>query len=256
MGKTTCAAAMALTASLRGGRTLVVSTDPAPSLGDAFGRPLGPEPRKIPTRRGLLHAVEIDAPAALARWLNTRRTVLERLALRGTWLDGDDISRLLRLSLPGIDELAALLEIARFAASGAYDLVVVDTAPTGHTLRMLGTPDTLRALAGVFDGMQAKHRIVVETLRGRWSPRAPGSLLCFVMRRACVFTGSRCRRPWRSRKPLMRRRSSKRAALPCRTSSSTASRPGRIVHASGAMHDASLRQGASRTCAHGCRACH
>jgi arsenite-transporting ATPase len=157
---------------LRGTRTLVVSTDPAPSLADAFIRPLGPEPRAIPTRRGALHAVEIDAPAALGRWLEDRRKALERIALRGTWLDQEDVARLLQLSLPGIDELAALLEVSRLAAAGAYDLVVVDTAPTGHTLRMFDTPEVLRALASVFDSMQDKHRVVVSALRGRWSPDA------------------------------------------------------------------------------------
>jgi arsenite/tail-anchored protein-transporting ATPase len=177
VGKTTCAAAIALAAALDGSRTLVVSTDPAPSLGDALSRPLGPAPRRVPLRRGRLDAVEIDATAALGRWLDTRRSHLERIALRGTWLDDEDVSRLLRLSLPGIDELAALLEIARFASGGAYDLIVVDTAPTGHTLRMLATPGTLLAVAGVFDQMQAKHRIVVETLRGRWQPDAEDALI-------------------------------------------------------------------------------
>jgi arsenite/tail-anchored protein-transporting ATPase len=159
-------------AARRGTRTLVVSTDPAPSLADAFIRPLGSDPRAIPTRRGILHAVEIDAPAALGRWLEDRRKALERIALRGTWLDQDDVSRLLQLSLPGIDELAALLEVSRLAATGAYDLVVVDTAPTGHTLRMFDTPEVLAALASVFDSMQDKHRVVVSALRGRWSPDA------------------------------------------------------------------------------------
>ena len=166
-----------MAAALRGARCLVVSTDPAPSLGDAFARPLGPEPRKLQVRRGALYAVEIDAPSALARWLESRRAVLERIAIRGTWLDKEDVSTLLRLSLPGIDELAALLEIARLAAAGAYDLIVVDTAPTGHTLRMLATPETLLGMAGVFDRMQAKHRVVVEALRGRWRPDAEDALV-------------------------------------------------------------------------------
>jgi arsenite-transporting ATPase len=166
-----------LAAARAGRHALVVSTDPAASLGDAFARPLGPEPLAIPVPHGRLHAVEIDAPAALARWLRTRRRGLEEIALRGTWLDREDVSRLLRLSIPGIDELAALLEIERLAFRGAYDLVVVDTAPTGHTLRMLGSPDTLRNLAGVFEGMQAKHRALVEALRGRWRPDAQDGLI-------------------------------------------------------------------------------
>ena len=103
---------------------------------------------------------------ALERWLRPRRPVLETIALRGTWLDETDVQELLRQSLPGIDELAALLEILRYGRSPAYDVIVVDTAPTGHTLRMLAMPDALRAVALAFDHMQAKHRAMVEALRG------------------------------------------------------------------------------------------
>jgi arsenite/tail-anchored protein-transporting ATPase len=182
VGKTTCAAAAAAAWAARGRRTLVISTDPAPSLGDALARPLGRSPRKIPIARHWLHAVEIDAPRALERWLAGRRDALERIAARGTWLDQEDVSRLLRLSLPGIDELAALIEIARLAATGQYDLVVVDTAPTGHTLRMLSMPGTFRAIAGVFDAMQAKHRVMVEALRGGWMPDAEDALIAAIDR--------------------------------------------------------------------------
>ena len=92
---------------------------------------------------------------------------IEQIALRGTWLDQEDVARLLRLSLPGIDELAALLEIARAGRSRRFDLIVVDTAPTGHTLRMLAMPETLGGLARVFHRMQAKHRVLVEALKGQ-----------------------------------------------------------------------------------------
>ena len=119
---------------------------------------------------GPLDALEIDAPRALERWLDPRRATFEAIALRGTWLDADDVGRLLRLSLPGIDEVAALMEIGRLGAAGRHDLVVVDTAPTGHTLRMLATPELLRTVAAVFDRMQGKHRAIVEALRGRWTP--------------------------------------------------------------------------------------
>ncbi len=112
----------------------------------------------------------MDASRALERWLAVRRSALERIALRGTWLDQDDVTRLLRLSLPGIDEIAALLELSRLGRSGRYDLIVVDTAPTGHTLRMLAMPETLLAVARLFDRMQEKHRVVVEALRGSWQP--------------------------------------------------------------------------------------
>lgn len=133
-------------------------------------------PRPVRGAPGL-HAVDVDASHALSRWLAGRRPVLARIALRGTWLDEEDVSRLLRLTLPGIDEIAALLEISRYARSGRYDALIVDTAPTGHTLRMLATPETLRAVARVFDNMQAKHRVMSEALRGAWRPDAADVLI-------------------------------------------------------------------------------
>ena len=166
MGKTTCAAAFAVTCARAGQRTLLISTDPAPSVGDALDQRLGTAPRPVKGAANL-RAAEVDAATVLARWLDPRRSTLETIALRGTFLDKDDVGTLLGLSLPGIDEIAALMEISRFGQSGAYDTVVVDTAPTGHTLRMLAMPALLAALALVFDRMQRKHRAIVEALSGR-----------------------------------------------------------------------------------------
>ena len=176
VGKTTCAAALALGAARSGLATLIVSTDPAPSLGDALRQPLGAKPRPV---RGAarLAAVEVDARAALDRWIASRRDLLEEIALRGTWLDRDYVARLLRLSLPGIDEIAALLELADFSASSAYDHIVVDTAPTGHMLRMLAMPTLLGGIARVFDRMQGKHRIMVHAIRGGWTRDAADVLI-------------------------------------------------------------------------------
>ena len=102
---------------------------------------------------------------------------MESIAVEGTWLDRDDIARLLQLSLPGIDELAALLEISRLAGSKRFDLIIVDTAPTGHTLRMLAMPQTLVDIAVVFDRMREKHRVMEEALRGAWRPAAEDALV-------------------------------------------------------------------------------
>lgn len=166
VGKTTCSAAFAVLEARAGSRVLVASTDPAPSLADAFDLRLSSSPRSIPLRTGSLHAVEIDATLALRRWIDERRSSLETIALQGTWLDKEDVTNLLGLSLPGIDEVAALLELSRLAGSGRFDVVIVDTAPTGHTLRMLSMPDTLFGIARVFDRMWDKHRVMVEALRG------------------------------------------------------------------------------------------
>ena len=144
---------------------LLVSTDPAHSLGDAVGVRLGPSARGLAVR-GELHAAELDADRALARWLRTRRPILGTIAERGTYLDREDIGRFLGLALPGVDELIGLLELARLARARAYDEVVVDTAPTGHTLRLLEMPETLRRIAAVLDDMQAKHRFLAASLGG------------------------------------------------------------------------------------------
>ena len=175
VGKTTCATAYAVARARAGERTLLVSTDPAPSVGDALRQPLSSTPRPVSNTSGRLHAVEIDASAALDRWLRPRRADFETIVLRGSWLDEEDVTRLLRQSLPGIDEIAALMEVGRFTHEARYDLVVVDTAPTGHTLRMLAMPRLLETLAGVFDEMQRKHRALVAALRGSWMPDEPDS---------------------------------------------------------------------------------
>ena len=189
VGKTTCAAALSIAAAEAGSRVLVASTDPAPSLGDAFAIPLASSPRRIPVRRGQLSAVEINAPRSFRRWLDERRPVLERIAVQGTWLDQDDVARLLRLALPGIDEVAALFEISRLAQSNRYDLVVVDTAPTGHTLRMLVMPETFGQVAAVFDRMREKRRVMEEALRGDWTPGAEDALIAEMVRTARELGG-------------------------------------------------------------------
>jgi arsenite-transporting ATPase len=176
VGKTTCAAAFAIGAT-RTGSTLLVSTDPASSLGDVLSVRPGSTPRAV---AGIprLRAVDLDATRAFNRWLAPRRDLLSAIALRGTYLDEDDVDRLLKLSLPGIDEVIGLLEIARLAAN--YDVVVVDAAPTGHTLRLLSMPRLLERVAELLDGLQSHHRTVVSALRGRYAADATDALIAEV----------------------------------------------------------------------------
>lgn len=146
---------------------LVVSTDPAHSLGDALDVKLSARPRQI--RRGL-DAVELDAPRAFARWLQDHRPALGDILEHGTWLDSVDVDALLDLSIPGVDELVGLMEITRLANAKPYEVIVVDTAPTGHTLRLLAAPETVGVVAGVLDALQAEHRLI----RDRLARVAPG----------------------------------------------------------------------------------
>ena len=177
VGKTTCSAALGIVASATGRRVLVASTDPAPSLGDAFNVRLSSRPGRITASRDQLFAAELDASAAFRRWITARQDLLESIAVNGTWLDDEDVARLIQLSLPGIDELAALFEIALLARSDRFDHVVIDTAPTGHTLRMLALPATLDGVADVFEAMREKRRYVESALRGRWVEAAEDALI-------------------------------------------------------------------------------
>jgi arsenite-transporting ATPase len=167
VGKTTTAAALALAAAGARQRTLVVSTDPAHSLGDALGRRVGARVTRIPVGGAELDALELDADRALVRWLRARRESLHLIAERGTYLDGADVDRFLGLSFPGVDEMGGLLELTRVATAGRYDTVVVDTAPTGHTLRLLAVPEALRRIAVVLGEMLAKHHFLLTRLSGR-----------------------------------------------------------------------------------------
>ena len=157
-GKTTCAAAAAIAVAERGQHVLVVSTDPAHSLGDVLGRTLTARPSQVPVRRGFLKACELDADRALGRWLADRRPALTTILRRGTFLDRGDVDQFLNLSLPGVDELSGLLEIERLGAEDAYDQVVIDTAPTGHTLRLLATPALFETFARVLERTRARPR--------------------------------------------------------------------------------------------------
>jgi arsenite-transporting ATPase len=177
VGKTTCAAAAALAAAEGGSRRiLVVSTDPAHSLGDAFAKRLAPEPTRIPTRRGELFAAELAAGPAIARWTAEHRQAVRTLAERGTYLDAEDVDRLLDLTPPGGDELIAWLEIDRLAREAGCEEVVVDTAPTAHTLRLLASPDTLRRFAALLDRLDDRHREMAAHF-GTWRPDAAGTLI-------------------------------------------------------------------------------
>jgi arsenite-transporting ATPase len=157
-----------------------VSTDPAHSLGDVLRRPVGARVRRI---HGVA-ALELDAEGALRRWLAPRRALLRLIGERGTYLDGADVDALLEAALPGLAELVALLELRRLADGGGFRRVVVDTAPTGHTLRLLDMPRTLVRVAGVLDTMQARHRALVSALARRYREDAADAVIAELERDA------------------------------------------------------------------------
>jgi arsenite-transporting ATPase len=148
VGKTTCAAAHALALSEQSSdtRTLVVSTDPAHSLGDAFERDLTGKPTAVTDS---LFAAEVDPESGQEAYQRVVEALVAEFRDAGLRLNDDDLERLFESGLiPGGDEVAALEYIARYSAAG-YDNVVFDTAPTGHTLRLLDLPEVLGETLGV-----------------------------------------------------------------------------------------------------------
>jgi arsenite-transporting ATPase len=138
VGKTSVAAATGRACAAAGLRTLVLSTDPAHSLGDCLHAAVGREPTPAGER---LWAQQVDAQAELERnWSAVRRRLGELLAGRGV----DRIRAEQLIVPPGLDELFSLLALKRHYDEAAFDAVIVDCAPTGETLRLLSFPDVAR----------------------------------------------------------------------------------------------------------------
>jgi arsenite-transporting ATPase len=153
VGKTTLAAATAALLARSGRKVLVVSTDPAHSLGDAFDAELSGEPRELEAG---LFAAHLDTRALLDQAWGGLQGHLRTL-LAGAGVDelvADELT-----VLPAVEDLLALGEVRRAAESGVWDVVVVDCGPTAETLRLLGLPE---AIAGYLERLFPAHRRAVH----------------------------------------------------------------------------------------------
>jgi arsenite-transporting ATPase len=141
VGKTTCASAVALAASRAGKRVLLVSTDPAHSTSDIFETPFAPTEREIlPSLSGL----EIDADLETRRYVARVKDQISKL-FSPAILKKADRQIDLAATMPGADSVALFERMTELMIDrgDAYDLLVFDTAPTGHTLRLLQSPEAL-----------------------------------------------------------------------------------------------------------------
>ena len=165
VGKTTAASATALyllNKLKKDESILLFSTDPAHSLSDSLDVKIGNRLVEVKQHRGArLFAYEMDASLALERFRTEHGKVLAEIAERGTLLDEDDINELLSLSLPGMDEVMSLFELSELDREGAYAHIVVDTAPSGHTSRLLRLPEVFERMVKALDLMGDKHRYIV-----------------------------------------------------------------------------------------------
>ncbi len=156
VGKTTVSAATALACAEQGQRTLVLSTDPAHSLADAFDVDLGSQPTRVVDN---LEGMQLDATERLEQvWGDVQRYIAEVLE----WVGVDGIEAEELSVIPGLDEVFSLGDIRTAAASGRYDVIVVDCGPTAETIRFLSLPEIL---SWYVDRVVPIERRVVGALR-------------------------------------------------------------------------------------------
>ena len=155
VGKTTMAAATACKIAGSGKRVLIMSTDQAHSLGDAFDRKIGRDVTEITEYLG---ALEVDTVYESERsWGNIKDYFKQLLTLKGG--SGIEVEEL--LVFPGLEELFSMFKILEMYESGRYDTIIVDCAPTGETLSLLRYPERL---SGLIEKILPIKRIGVKTV--------------------------------------------------------------------------------------------
>ena len=162
VGKTSVAAATGLRCAELGYRTLVLSTDPAHSLADSFDLELGHAPQKVRTN---LWGAELDALMELeGNWGAVKRYITQVLQARG--LDGVQAEEL--AILPGMDEIFGLVRMKRHYDEGEFDVLIIDSAPTGTALRLLSLPEVggwyMRRFYKPLQGLSVALRPLVEPI--------------------------------------------------------------------------------------------
>jgi len=162
VGKTSVAAATVLRCAELGYKTLVLSTDPAHSLADSFDMELGHQARLV---RPNLWGAELDALIELEQnWGAVKRYITQVLQARG--LDGIQAEEL--AILPGMDEIFGLVRMKRHYDEGEYDVLIIDSAPTGTALRLLSLPEVsgwyMRRFYKPFQGISVALRPLVEPI--------------------------------------------------------------------------------------------
>ena len=142
VGKTTIAAATAVRSAALGKRTLVVSTDLAHSLADCLSTPLTSEPKELAPN---LYGQEVNVLEEMRHgWGKVQESMSKMLRKRGF----DSVTSEELALIPGMDEIVSLLNIYRNARDGNFEVVIIDAAPTGETVRLLSMPDTFQWYAG------------------------------------------------------------------------------------------------------------
>ncbi|OGZ98645.1 MAG: hypothetical protein A3D41_01620 [Candidatus Sungbacteria bacterium RIFCSPHIGHO2_02_FULL_41_12b] len=167
VGKTSMSAATALgfakeyAKRRKNDKVLIFTTDPAPSLADSFGQKLGNEPTQIEGAKNLF-AMEIDAKKVLEEFKKEYGEDILDILQEGTYLANEEAEELFSLDIPGLDEVMGLKKITDFMDSQEFGLYIVDTAPTGHTLRLLTLPELLDDWIKFLASLRWKYHAMVR----------------------------------------------------------------------------------------------
>ncbi len=164
VGKTSCSLACALGLAEKH-KTLVISTDPAHSISDSLCQEIGFRLQPVHNVKNLT-AIEISADKAFKRFKKEHESELIKLFDTSTNLDDEDIQQMMSLSIPGIDEVMSFKTIIDLIEENNYEKYVVDTAPTGHALRLLSSPVLLDEWIKMAAKMRWKYRYMIESFSG------------------------------------------------------------------------------------------
>jgi arsenite/tail-anchored protein-transporting ATPase len=163
VGKTTMASASAVHFANKfpDKKILIFTTDPAPSLGHIFEQKFNNEPKQIKGSKNLW-AMEINAEEEMKKFKKQYGDEILDILQKGTYLSNDETEEIFGLDIPGLDEVMGLKKIMDFMNSDEYDMYFLDTAPTGHTLRLLCLPELLDKWIKFLANIRWKYRYMVQ----------------------------------------------------------------------------------------------
>ncbi len=146
-----------------GEKILLFSTDPAHSISDSFNIKIGDTPTSI---TDTLDAVEINVDKLMNEFKGQHKDAIQELLTKTASLDQKEADHALELAIPGIDEFMSLIKLSSFLDQNIYKTIVVDTAPTGHTLRLLSMPNAVNSWLIFFSGLHNKYKGIMRLLTG------------------------------------------------------------------------------------------
>ena len=170
VGKTTVSSAYAVLSATRRkqSRVLLISSDPAHSLGDLFAASLGDRPQAMPLPRGVkLHLWQVNAQKEFQAFIGKYKEALLATVESGTIFSRREIEPLLDAALPGLAEISALLAVERALSSRRYDHIILDTAPFGHTLRLLQLPEQFSRFLDFLDIAGSRDQVLAAHFGGK-----------------------------------------------------------------------------------------